>query len=236
MNGDHNMTRPASSNSIKRRTLLTGALSLAGVLVLPVTAVRAQLPADAPTAPTSWPGGRSTNGWPVLGSAPRLRIEGSEASFNCASGDVAEVLTYTARRFNYEAMPLRAEQVRGHRTNRYIETEYQSNLLSGTAVDLLGSGSPAGASGTLEPAVVLVIRDILAQCQGVLAWGGDMAVPLEGFFQIDVAPQTPQLAAVAASLRVARIGDAPGSVDVASPARRQRSREFAHHTKRGRRR
>ena len=45
-----------------------------------------------------------------------------------------------------------------------------------------------------------MIRDILAECGGVVAWGGDLERPNEAHWQIDVAPGDPALERLATRL------------------------------------
>ncbi|WP_343240600.1 MULTISPECIES: hypothetical protein [unclassified Streptomyces] len=69
-----------------------------------------------------------------------------------------------------------------------------------------------------------VIRDILAECNGVVRWGGDDEYPYEALFSIDVPPGDQQLTALVAKLRnwADEPGEGPGtSVDVTDPRRRE---------------
>lgn len=125
-------------------------------------------------------------------------------------------------------------QVSGHRKSASATALFQSNLTSGTAVDLLGGDAPLGPRGVVEADTVVVIRDILSSREGVVAWGGDMKMPQEGFSQIDVQPGDAALAQVAEKIRDAGIGNAPGSIDAFSPQRRQRSQQFAKATRHSR--
>lgn len=159
--------------------------------------------AAAAPRPWQWTAAASENGWPVRPGRGRAdlvetyQIEGSNASVALLSGDVATVLTHVARRLHYELHALEPGDIRGHTTNRTVAARYESNHLSGTAIAILCGLYPLGARGGLFPAEVAVIRDILAECQGVVAWGGDAATPKEGHFQIGVRPGNARLRRVA---------------------------------------
>lgn len=72
----------------------------------------------------------------------------------------------------------------------------------------------------------MVVRDILADCEGVVRWGGDEEVPKESHFQIDVGPTDARLKAVAA--KVGGWADSPGlgagTGDAFDPDRRRATR------------
>ena len=78
----------------------------------------------------------------------------------------------------------------------------------GTAIAVRPGLYPAGSTGSMFPQELVVIRD-LAECEGVVRWGGDdKACPKEGHFQIDVLPSDGRLDHVAAKIRASR--DKPG--------------------------
>lgn len=166
-------------------------------------------PAEAATTPqtTRWTKGTSQNGWPVqTGHGPGnavtpQRLEGSNASVAILSGDVATVLLHVARRFHYEIATLGSGQIHGHTTDRTVTGAFESNYLSGTAIAIRSHQYPPGAKGCLFAQEVAVVRDILAECEGVVRWGGDDAkTPKEGHFQIDVRPGDARLKKVAAKI------------------------------------
>jgi hypothetical protein len=74
------------------------------------------------------------------------------------------------------------------------------------------------------------VRDILAECDGVVRWGGDdMTHPKDGHFQIDVPPGDARLRAVAA--KISGWQDKPGQdagapADPGSPIRRAAARSL----------
>jgi hypothetical protein len=186
-----------------RRRFLAG-LGIAGGSAAAWSAGLATPAAAAQAGTTEWTQATSQNGWPVRSGHGRAntvtphRIEGSDASVAVLSGPVAAVLLHVARRFHYEIATLGAGHVHGHTTDRTVTGAYESNHLSGTAIAIRPDLYPAGARGCLFPHEVAVVRDILAECDGVVRWGGDdPKAAKEGHFHIDVKPGDARLAAVA---------------------------------------
>lgn len=138
--------------------------------------------------------GTSTNGWPLAHKdIAGHTIQGSGATLALRSGDVATVLMHVARRYHYEIATLKLDHVSQAAGNAPFETNYAS----GTAFAIRPDLYPLGVKGNLFPTELTVLRDILAECQGVVRWGGDFKKsPKEGHFQIDVRPGSPKLAAV----------------------------------------
>ncbi|WP_370531776.1 hypothetical protein [Streptomyces venezuelae] len=105
-----------------------------------------------------------------------------------------------------------------------------NNQASGTAVVIRPGSYPAGARGTFTAGQLLVLRDILADTEGVVRWGGDDRRPYEGLFYLDVQPGDVRLARVAATVRAwAETPSAGAGVvpDVTEPARRRRAARFS---------
>lgn len=229
---------PARSGPSRRQLLSVGlaaAAATAGTVVAPehtwaatATVPSAPGPSRAPS-PLRWTALNSQNGWPLVGSdaVRHKRVEGSEARTSLLPGAASVVLLHVARRYHYEVEPLGQHDVIGHRGDRSLRAPYESNLLSGTAISLNPGLHPAGATGTLFPLQVTVLRDILADCEGVVRWGGDdPALPAEGFFQLDVPPGDATLARVAARMSEWRFlpGRGAGSpVDPFDAKRRNRA-------------
>ncbi|PRY41404.1 M15 family metallopeptidase [Umezawaea tangerina] len=149
----------------------------------------------APAAAATAQGSVSANGWPLRHKdIVRLRVEGSGATAALRSGDVATVLLHVARRLHYEIAPLLPDQV----TQTGGGAPFESNYLSGTAFAIRPDLYPTGVKGNFFPHELAVVRDILAECEGVVRWGGDFKKsPKEGHFQIDVKPGNAKLTAVA---------------------------------------
>lgn len=80
-------------------------------------------------------------------------------------------------------------------------SDYEENHASGTAVDIRPGSYPRGVKGGFLPYQLAVVRDILAECDGVVRWGGDFSVPDESHFQIAIAPGDPRLRALVKKLR-----------------------------------
>jgi hypothetical protein len=195
---------------------------------LPTTAYAAV--SQAPEGRT-WSGARSANGWPVLKEARSFTIEGSGRSVRLADGDASVILLHVARRFHYEVDQLRAGDVTGHVTGRAVAEDYESNYLSGSALAIRPHAYPVGVKGGLYPMELVVVRDILAELDGVVAWGGDFATPKESHFEIAYKPGHPKVKGVARTIRGWMSGpgnEGAGTVDAFAPARRRRARQFAH--------
>ena len=116
-------------------------------------------------------------------------------------GDVETVLLHVLRRFNYEVRTLKRGDVIGCRKPGSTIASYKSNNASGTAVDVCPQVYPAGVKGGFFPLQLEVIRDILADCEGVVRWGGDLKPVNESHFEIAVSPSSAQLTAVADKIR-----------------------------------
>src|SRR3954471_17565435 len=140
------------------------------------TAVPAAPAAPASAAPKHprWSGRISQNGWPIVDGTKvaTVKVEGSNAGVALLPGDVATVLLHVARRFHYEVDALASGDVSGHATTRTVTAAYESNYLSGTALAIRPNVYPTGSAGNLFPTELLVVRDILAECDGVVRWGG----------------------------------------------------------------
>lgn len=140
-------------------------------------------------------------------------------------GDVETVLVHVIRRFHYEIDELRNGDVVGWRSPRTVRWRLpESNQASGTAVQIRPGHYPAGVRGGFFPLQQMVIRDILAELDGVVRWSGDDRKVDEALFYIDVKPGDGRLAKVADSIR--GWNEEPGQgagapVDVMSRTRRE---------------
>lgn len=125
-----------------------------------------------------------------------VAVEGTGMSVRVLAGPAATVLVYVARRFHYEIDTLRAGDLVGD--------------AAGTAIDIRPGWYPAGVTGGFLPHQLIVVRDILAECDGVLRWGGDRREnSTESRFELAVPATDPRLRAVAA--RLGRPGARPGA-------------------------
>ncbi|AMW14325.1 hypothetical protein A4E84_35435 [Streptomyces qaidamensis] len=192
-------------------------------------------PLTAQAADDSWHKSRSANGWNVLpgrspGTAP-YDIPGTTLRVTLREGDVGTVLSYVAQRFHYDVAELEAGrgQIIGYSDALHVKADFESNHLSGTALALYPESYPLGVKGNLFPYQVTAIRDILAELQGVIKWGGDMEPAKESTFFVDVPPGSAELAQVAQTLRQWRItpGKGAGTQNVQDPKRITAAKKLA---------
>jgi hypothetical protein len=114
-------------------------------------------------------------------------VEGTGLSVRLHSGAAASVLVHVARRFHYEIDTLRAGDLVADP--------------AGTAIDIRPGFYPVGVTGGFLPYQMIVVRDILAQCDGLVRWGGDRQTgPVEGRFELAVPATDPKLGALAGRL------------------------------------
>ncbi|MET7482662.1 hypothetical protein [Streptomyces sp. NPDC005538] len=218
-------TRPA--RTLTRRQTLGLAAGITAA-----TLVAASPSAQAAPQSSGWRGRRTQNHWPVVDTAhtESSRIEGTNASVPLLKGDVATVLLHVARRFSYEIDTLRPGDVQGHSTDRAVGADFESNHLSGTAITIRPLFYPLGAQkGTgLSDVEKVVVADILADCEGVVGWGGNADPVKESHFQINVGPGDPELTRLAARIRGedASPGTGAGSIDPFLPARRRKAAAY----------
>ncbi|GAA4306366.1 hypothetical protein GCM10023086_24570 [Streptomyces venetus] len=114
---------------------------------------------------------------------------------------------------------------------RRISEEYESNHLSGTAIAIRPRSYPVGVKGGgLYPNELVVVRDILAELDGVVRWGGDFTPAKESHFEIGVKPGHPRLKGVARKILGWEEGpedQGAGATEAFDPERRGRARAFA---------
>ncbi|MCF2126932.1 hypothetical protein L1I79_10865 [Strepomyces sp. STD 3.1] len=219
---------------LTRRRFVGATAGVAGAAaltsLLPAAAAAAAETAGAAGAAGSWAGERSSNGWPLLEAPESFGVEGSDQEVRLAGGDAAVVLLHVARRFHYEIGELRAGEIHGWTSGRRVAREYESNYLSGTAIAVRPLSYPAGARDGLYPNELVVVRDILAELDGVVVWGGDLTPVKESHFEIAVKPGHPRLKGVARKIEGWRKGpgdEGAGATDAFDPARREKARAFA---------
>ncbi|MFB7091489.1 hypothetical protein [Streptomyces sp. NPDC056296] len=226
--------KPAPYTLLRRRQVVGGFLAIGGAALWSATGTAGV--ATAAPAAGRWDKADSTNGWPVIEQAPEHLIEGAGGTrVSCRGDDVATVLLHLARRYHYEVHEIGPRDITGHTTDRMIGPPYESNCLSGTAITIFQPLYPAGSKGNVFPQDLATIRDILAELDGVVTWGGDQEPAKESHFQIDVAPGDATLADVAARIREweARPGAGAGVVpDVFAARRRVRARDLRNRQKR----
>ncbi|MEV5877546.1 hypothetical protein AB0L75_25655 [Streptomyces sp. NPDC052101] len=183
----------------------------------------------------------SQNGWELekvaddRGNVYTRPVPGTPLRVQVRMGDAETVLVHVIRRFHYDIDPLgvRGEPraVEGWVPASEVRDRHlpESNRASGTAIVIRPGSYPPGLRGSFTPAQELLIRDILADTEGVVRWGGDDMRPYEGLFYVAVRPGDPRLAQVAAKLRSwdAAPGQGAGVLaDMAQPARRRRAARY----------
>ncbi|PSL52233.1 hypothetical protein B0I31_11460 [Saccharothrix carnea] len=198
-------------------------LAITGGLAAAVSVGLSAPPASA--APSAGPPANPPARPDALATYP---VEGSNASVTLLSGPSAVVLLHVARRFHYEVATLGADDITGY-AELPAGTPFAADHRSGTALAILPSQYPAGATGGLFPHELAVVRDILAECEGVVRWGGDFRkTPKEGHFRVDVKPGDPALARVADKIRGWVDGPGRGApADPFAPGRRQAAERLA---------
>ena len=141
----------------------------------------------------------------AVAAPPALRpylVEGSDAGVALPPGPGADLLLHVARRFHYEVEALRPGDA--------------VSEAGGSTLILAPARFPAGLRGGLFPAQEATVRDILADCDGLVRWGGDhRSRPQEGLFALVARPGR----AVPA--------DAGRMPDVYAPARRRAALKLA---------
>ncbi|KUN25058.1 hypothetical protein AQJ23_16915 [Streptomyces antibioticus] len=218
---------------ISRRGLLRVAAGTGALAVVSGTSITSAS-ATAPSA-GQWSGEVSANGWRIdPSSVTAHHVQGSDASLGLRRGDAGAVLLHVARRWHYEIAALDTGEgggVTGHTTRRTVGADFESNHLSGTAVALHPTAYPLNGSEGLWPYQETIVRDILADCDGTVVWGGDLTPVKVSHFHIAARPGDRALARVAArldSMRVtARRAQTAGAVaDPAAPSRRAKVRSL----------
>ncbi|WP_405526660.1 hypothetical protein [Streptomyces canus] len=151
-------------------------------------------------------------------------------------GDVETVLVHVVRRFHYEISELRKGDVTGWtRPGKVRKGLPQSNQASGTAIQIRPDFYPSGAKGGFFPPQLVVLRDILAELDGVVRRGGDDHHVDESLFSMDVEPDHAQLASVVKKIRTWNVtpGEGAGApVDILATDRREAADKLRRHQQR----
>lgn len=129
-------------------------------------------------------------------------------------GDVATILVYVAKRFDSEVEPLKWPGNWGYAERPIRGSRTTSNHASGTAIDLNAPRHPLGKRGTFSKKQVRAIKRILADCGGVIRWGGNYVSRAdEMHFEINAGS-----AAVRRVAQAIRAGKKPGPSGGATPS------------------
>lgn len=176
----------------------------------------------------------SANGWTIEKQANHVStvwtrpVAGTGLTVDIRIGDVEAILLHVIRRFHYEAEQIQTVDLAGWREMSSLrEGLPESNLASGTAVQIRPGAS---AKGGLFPMQELVLRDILAECEGVVRWGGDDSKVDESLFYIDAGPNDVRVRKLGDQLREWGVTPGEGAgveVNVLSPSRRSRADRLA---------
>ncbi len=143
----------------------------------------------------------SENGWPLVVEAQLEPLAWLPNNARLLAGPVAQVLGYVARQFAARVEPITSTSSFRPKATIGSGSTY-SNHASGTALDMNGGRHPQGSKDTFTGPQVGAIRQILAECSGVLRWGGDYPMPItdEMHFEIRPGATAAQVAAAAAAL------------------------------------
>lgn len=122
----------------------------------------------------------SQNGYPVLDSLEDCKyytiVVERNVKVPLSSQDAGWVLANLLRRFDRKVEPLNRSDTHGYNKRQIAGSEEYSNHASGTAVDANATKHPQGKTGTFTPEQVAEIRDLLADFDGTVKWGGDFRV------------------------------------------------------------
>ncbi|WP_246203613.1 hypothetical protein [Streptomyces tailanensis] len=162
-------------------------------------------------------------------------VEGTGLSVTVRMGDTETLLVHVIRRFHYEvdALGLHGEPnpVEGWVAPSAVRDSSlpESNQASGTAVVIRPDFYPPGVRGGFSAGQQLIIRDIVADTEGVVRWGGEDRRPYEGLFYLTVRPGDSRLARVATKVRT--WDETPGlgagvMADMTQPSRRRRAAQY----------
>lgn len=159
----------------------------------------------------------SQNGWPVIDRAKNpekiatFTVPGTTVRLPLLTGDAATCLLYLAERFHNEVEKLTAgwcwafaaRLIRG-------STRTASNHASGTAIDLNAPAHPLATSpsANFTAKQIAAIHKILADCDGVIRWGGDYSGRKDGMhFEINAG--SAKVKALAVKIRKEREAKTP---------------------------
>ncbi|WP_338898738.1 hypothetical protein WBG99_26730 [Streptomyces sp. TG1A-60] len=175
----------------------------------------------------------STNGWEMQRSVNSgghiwtRPVPGTRAEIDVRIGSVEFILVHLVQRFHYEIRELGADDVTGWCSPGKVRKGLpESNRASGTAVTILPGHYPPGTTGGFHPHETAVLRDILAELDGTVRWGGDDRKPDESLFYLDAQPEDARLGRMESQLKGWRKtpGAGPGSaVDIRSSGRRAKA-------------
>ncbi|MFH8796041.1 hypothetical protein [Streptomyces sp. NPDC017941] len=181
----------------------------------------------------------SANGWEMhkaidtgmsLATCP---VPGTGLYVAVRTGAPEAVLVHVIRRFHYDidalGRPGEPDPVRGWTSPSDVRDSRlpESNQASGTAVAIRPGSYPPSVREGFTPGQLLIIRDILADTEGTVRWGGDDRRPYEALFYLHVRPGDPRLMRVAEKIRAWNETPGVGAgvlADMSQTARRRAAR------------
>ncbi|BBJ41284.1 hypothetical protein SSPO_040020 [Streptomyces antimycoticus] len=162
-------------------------------------------------------------------------VPGTGLNVSVRTGDTATVLVHVIRRFHYEVATLglhgEPNPIEGWVAPSAVRDSQlpEANRASGTAIVIRPDFYPPGVRGGFTSGQQLIIRDIIADTEGIVRWGGEDRRPYEGLFYLTVPPGDARLKRVAAKIRA--WDETPGAgagvvLDVTEPSRRRRAARY----------
>lgn len=134
--------------------------------------------------------GTAQNGWAAsanklaIGVDSKFNVEGIKFPGGVKGGDVATVLGYVAEQVHRRVEPLVDGWCWGYSYRDVRGGTSLSNHSAACAIDVNAPSHPLGRKNTFDSAQVATIRQILAECLGVVRWGGTYTRPDEMHFEI----------------------------------------------------
>ena len=193
-----------SSPAVSRRTVLLGLAGGLGALAGAAGWALHRPATESAPAIDAYRRGLTPVGWPVLQVEDTVRVGVAGRSFRLRPGPTALVLTDFVNRFDAKVERIRRGDLDDWSFARRTvagTAAIWSEHAAGTAVDLNALTHSRGRSDSFTARQRRALDRLLDRYDGVIGWGGEFANPDEMHFQIDVRPDSPTLAALAATLQ-----------------------------------
>lgn len=123
---------------VSRRAFLTLGSAATALSLLGETSSGHILSASASEELTAY------NGWSLSPLVQTQRVEGTDSVVDLLPGDVSTVLRYVIRRYHYEIVELRQDQIKGFQLadRNVAPSDYRLSNMAGIAVTIRDSGIP----------------------------------------------------------------------------------------------